>query len=325
MPVANRITLRELRRRATAGLLTDAEIRRFFVADEDASRPFAPAVKLDRSTVDPGGEALRPQDVADILARARKPRRRMPGKTGPELATAAPRKTARKIRVLAEGDSWFDLPDLVWPRDAMDYLAETHDVLKLAKFSATLQDMVARPQYRVPLQTEHFRHFFLSGGGNDILGSIENYVRERGNGGDSPANAPEYVKAEFDAMLKRVMKLYRTVADDVRAVKGVTLYVHGYANAIPVAGRKYLGKPLAELGFDPGSALARAIVAELIDRFNRALAAFAQNTGNVVYINLRDVVGDGDWNWDEIHPSASGARRIAARFRERIAANAVGA
>ena len=68
--------------------------------------------------------------------------------------------------------------------------------------------------------------------------------------------------------------------------------------------------------------MARAVVAELVNRFNVALASFAGNHARVVYTDMRSALLDpGDWNWDEIHPSKEGSAKVAARFRTAINQN----
>ena len=100
--------------------------------------------------------------------------------------------------------------------------------------------------------------------------------------------------------------------------------MHGYGNCFPLSGAKYLGKPLKGLGFDPDvvPSMARAVVAELVARFNVKLAAFASQHARVVYIDMRASLTQlADWNWDEIHPSEQGATKVAANFKTAINQN----
>ena len=230
-------------------------------------------------------------------------------------------------KVLTEGDSWFNLPDILfgYPKDAVDILRQTHNLLNIALWRAEIEDMVAEKQYLQPLGAGTFRHFLFSGGGNDVLGSIEKYVSPRNAGDTNPANAPNYVKPNFATKVRSIIRLYETLSDDVRGEVGssVTLYVHGYANAIPVKGGKYLGKPLEAKGFNPSTVgpLATAIVAHMVGMFNTALKNFAASRANIVYVDMRPKMGQNDWHTDEIHPKTSGATKIAAAFSAAIAAN----
>lgn len=62
--------------------------------------------------------------------------------TLPQLATIAP--PAKKYRLLAEGDSWFDYP---LGQDVLDYLNNyfKHPVTKLARAGSTLNELVYGP------------------------------------------------------------------------------------------------------------------------------------------------------------------------------------
>lgn len=334
--VAN-ITYAELKKRSVAGKLSDREIAAYFKLDETAGTPFRPSVRLDRTKVSVEGEGPSRDEVNDLLSEAdrarkgkahtrqavQKARTRLPKgvRTTLEAAIAAPKV---KTRILAEGDSWFNLPPIIKPKDAMDFLDETHDLDNVAKWGDTLENMLQKKQYVQKLGAGTFGFFFFSGGGNDVLDSIAKYVSPRNPGDTDPANAPGYVKASYHTQVTSILARYRTLVGEVKAIpaaSGVTIFIHGYANAIPLKGKASLGRPLAQLGFDPVTVapLARAIVAHMVGLFNEGLRDIAASQSRVVYIDLRTVVRDSDWHTDEIHPSRTGAQRIATEFARRIA------
>lgn len=318
--VPKNITLAELRGLARTGDLTDQELRTYFALDKLHSEAFAPAVRVNYAHVDTGGKELSPERTAALYALATAKRQAAPVRRRMRVTTLVARP-----RVLAEGDSWFNLPDLFYPKDAIDVLRQTHDVVNVAIWSDTIQNMVKQKQYVQKLKAgTGFRHFLFSGGGNDVLGSIGEFVlpRRPGDTNSSPANAASYVKAEFTARVGKVIGLYRTMLKDVRKVSTATVYVHGYANAVPKKNGPYLGERLEALGFDPATVgpLCKSIVKHMVDEFNTKLEAFATSNAGVVYVDLRPHVGANDWHTDEIHPKASGATKIAAEFAARIAA-----
>lgn len=318
---SGRITIAELRQRAQAGSLTEEEMRRFFAADEENSEAFAPAVKIDTAHVDTSGEEITSEEATQLLEQAviadnaRKS----------ELESTIGAPGAPRTKLLAEGDSWFNLPPIGWPATAIDILRGDYDVWNLAMWGDEIAEMVATKQYRQLLESKLYRHFLFSGGGNDVLGSIGSYVTKRKAGDSDPANAPGYVRPAFRTKVKDIIALYKTVAADARkwGPPGIVLYVHGYANAIPRKNGKYLGKPLKALDFDADqhAALARAVVATMVGIFNDALRGFASSTANVVYVDMRKAVGASDWSADEIHPLKSGARKVAAAFSSAVRAN----
>jgi lysophospholipase L1-like esterase len=312
-----RITLEELKKRIRKGGLTDRELRGYFEVDEDNTEAFAPALRLNYARVDTGGKELSAEETAELYEQAMAKRPKEPRLEG----------AAAAIKVLAEGDSWFNLPDVLYPKDAMDILNRTHNVISVAKWGDTVENMLAQKQYVQKLKAGTFRHFLFSGGGNDVLGSIGTYVTTRKPGDADPANAPGYVKASFANKVKGIISGYETLANDVRkATAGRTvLYIHGYANAIPKKNGPYLGKRLEALGFDPAAVgpLSKAIVAHMVGQFNTALRNFAASRAGIVYIDMRPKMTATDWHTDEIHPKASGATKIASAFASAISANAL--
>lgn len=319
------ITLDELEKKANAGSCTDRELRLYFKLDDTKGKPFAPALRIDYAHVDTGGRQLPSAEVQNLYATATRERQKKPPRTRRPAAERAIRAAPVKPKILAEGDSWFNLPDLFMPKDAIDFLRQTYNVSNLAMWGDTMQNMLAQKQYVQMLGSGNFRDFLFSGGGNDVLGSIGRYVSPRVPGDTDPANAPNYVKPSFAAKVKSIITDYGQLADDVKAVRGsrTVLYVHGYANAIPKPNGRYLGRRLTALGFDPAvvGPLAEAIVAHMVAMFNAALQAFAASRANIVYLDLRPKVTRNDWYTDEIHPNAQGAKKISTAFNQAIQAN----
>ncbi len=312
-----RITLEDLKKRIRKEGLTDKELRGYFEIDEDNTEAFAPALKVNYARVDTGGKELSAEETAKLYEQAMAKRPEEPKLEG----------AAAAIKVLAEGDSWFNLPDLLYPNDAIDILNRTHNVVSVAKWGDTVENMLAQKQYVQKLKSGNFRHFLFSGGGNDVLGSIGTYVKTCKPGDTDPANAPDYVKPSFATKVKGIISGYETLANDVRKTTGTrtVLYIHGYANAIPKKNGRYLGRRLEALGFDQSKAglLSKAIVANMVGQFNTALKNFAASRAGIVYIDMRPRMTASDWHKDEIHPKATGATKIAAAFAAAISANAL--
>lgn len=323
-PQSPKISLVELRKRCREASFSERELTDYFLPDEEHSKPFAPALKLNEALVDVGRARPSPEAISKLYAEATQAQSRLPNK--PRLLTQTLRRAAR-TKLLAEGDSWFNLPDYIYPKTAVDFLGSDYDfdVSNIALWGDELEAMVTAKQYRQPLRSGLFGHFLFSGGGNDVLGSIPAYVKPRRPGDTDPAHAADYIKATFPQKISQMMGFYRTLANDARdATAGrVVLYVHGYANPIPKKGGHYLGGPLEMLGFDPvaHAPLCRAIVAQMVKLFNDALQSFAQGTAHVVYSDLRPAMGERDWYRDEIHPNETGAKKIARIFAEAVRAN----
>ncbi len=326
---SKRITISELKKRAAKGDLSGKELRAYFEIDEERSEAFAPAIRLNYARVDTGGKEMSAEETAKLFERATSTQKAKQAKARaakPAAKGAGKVRRAARVKVLAEGDSWFNLPDWIMPWDALDILAKTHNVVSVAWPGDTMENMVAQKQYVQKLRSGNFRHFLFSGGGNDVLGSINTFVKPCTPGDTNAANAPNYVKPSFATKVRNIVRLYETVADDARrAEPRAVLYVHGYADAIPVKGKRYLGAPLEALGFKLPAAeeLAAAIVAHMVAQFNNALKTFAASRANIVYVDLRPKMTKVDWYKDEIHPLETGARKISAAFAAAITANAL--
>lgn len=347
---SSRISLAELRQLAKEGRLGAKAPERYFELDPKGRKTLGPIFRINKKTVDLGAERLSPRAVAQLLndatnAAASAP----PVLEAPALAptaAAAPaggpaklktfKATATKLRIYPEGDSWFNLPDFpvpslfppgikIYPSDCIDILDKSFEAKKnlTAIWKDELANMVKEKQYLHMLKGGNFRHFLVSGGGNDILQDIASNLLSRKPGDTNTATVAKYVAPAFDDRITALIKLYKIIRDEVTAKVNVEviMYVHGYANALPIPGGEYLGGPLKEKNFDPVKvpAMAQAMVAELVRRFNVALAAFAASHSRVVYVDMRPFLTDpADWNWDEIHPSEQGAKKVAAQFKTAI-------
>ena len=316
-----RIDLSELRKLACSGKLRKAQRARYFLEDVDKGRPFSPAIRVNPETVNLHGERLSSAEAVVLLNEA-------------VTSTAATARAAARprLRIYSEGDSWFNLPDFLpwYPPDCIDILDRTFEARRntTAIWGDTLKNMVAGKQYLQKLGSGNFHHFLISGGGNDVLQDIGKHVLPRRTGDTDPGNAANYVKSSFDDVVGKLTRYYRAIHRDVttRIPVEVVMFVHGYGNCHPLPDGKYLGKPLKKLGFDPAihEAFARAIVAELLRRFNKALAAFAASHARVVYLDMRPLLtAASDWNFDEIHPSGAGATKVAGAFKTAIQAHTV--
>ena len=318
-PSTRRIELYELRERARSGKLGKALRARYFLEDVGKSRPFSPAIRINPEAVNLHGERVSGAEATALLNEA-------------VTAAAAPRAAARpRLRIYSEGDSWFNLPDFlpIYPPDCIDILDRTFEARRntTAIWGDTLKNMVAGKQYLQKLGSGNFRHFLISGGGNDVLQDIKRHVLPRAAGDTDPGNSANYIKSGFDEVVSKLIRYYSTIHRDVttRIPVEVVMFVHGYGNCHPLPNGKYLGKPLKTLGFDPVThqSMGRAIVAELLRRFNDALAGFAAGHARVVYLDMRPLLtAASDWNFDEIHPSEAGASKVAQAFKVAIQAHA---
>lgn len=234
---------------------------------------------------------------------------------------------ARKIRnwsglkVVAEGDSWFQYPFLI--QDVIDHLFDDWAIYDVSAAGDLLQDMTRQDEVTAAVLSQKPDLLLLSGGGNDLLGGgqLVRYLRPHAAG----MSAADHVSDEFAHLLSRILGIYGELIEKALTAGAKRVVCHSYDYAIPNNG-PWLGRPMLKLGIaDPG--LQRAIIRLLIDRLHDGLLQMASGFGGRVMVaDCRGSVPDTQW-YDELHPTSQGfgwpARiiRIAAEggARETIA------
>lgn len=300
-----RISLKELQNRIRENTLSPDEMERYLMIDETASGPFSPVWIVNPETVELPAAGTRSalalnsaNAAARWLRRSQYDARIGGGYDG--------------LRIAAEGDSWFQYPLRLF--DVIDYVAEPYAVFDTSAAGDLLENMAAKREYIGALRHSRADILLLSAGGNDVCagGDLARHL-ERYDPNLKPA---DYLKRSYQAVLDNAIASYERICRDVnRHFPHVTIVVHGYDYVIPKNGR-WLGKPMTRCSIiDQG--LQRAIAAEMIDQFNRALRRMAQGLGHVAYVDCRKAVGEGEW-FDELHPTDAGFARVASRILTRI-------
>ena len=312
-----KIVFAELVRRVQDGTITEAECERYFYPVYEGTEPFKPSLGVRESAVDVTGiertaraaGAALGFEASEIVLRNRRAAAR-----GAEAAMEA----AAPVAILAEGDSWFNLPALFFPQTLIDRLSATRPIHNIAMWGDELDEMIAAAQYVPPLQAGGIRFLLFSGGGNDALGggNLRAFLRQRLSGDTDPANAGRYIRQEFWDTLDATEILYHQLAENVlNASPDTWLILHGYDYAIPRRGGPWLGRELEFRGFHPDDQkdLARALIRVMIDAFNDRLRTLHNNLQNVIYLDVRKTVGVNGW-FDELHPKTNSADKLADKF-----------
>ncbi|MGH0031622.1 MAG: hypothetical protein ACQGVC_17650 [Myxococcota bacterium] len=245
-------------------------------------------------------------DLANRVARAARRR------TYEERKAAEP----DALRVVSEGDSWFQHPLL---RDVIDHLNDRFNVLSLGAAGDALVDMVEEGEYAGALAEEKSKLLLFSGGGNDMLGdAFGTYLVRPAPPSGSPAAA--FVNDVFAARVAELHALYDRVATRLEdALPDVVLLTHAYDVPVPrdrKQGGRWVGPKLAEAGIDPATD-GRRVVRHMLEVFDAGLALRAASRTNLVHVSTLGSVADDEWD-DELHPNAGGFGSLAARFRAKI-------
>lgn len=244
------------------------------------------------------------------------------------------------LKILAEGDSWFDYPVPLFGGGIIPRLEQRLGVpiFSLAKAGDEVRYMLGVEQrqllssylYHGSSSGGKFDALLFSGGGNDIVGDpMAIWIKDW-----DPTKSPEehINQRHFDAAISLVRAGYEELIDLRDQLSPNThLFFHGYDFAIPDGrGICHLGpwlKPTLDLrGFPelpndprkfPDSARIRVVNA-LLKQFSEVAKVLAGRP-KVTFINTQGTLVQRPSSWhNELHPSAAGFDKFADIFKVKI-------
>jgi hypothetical protein len=329
--VPERVSMRQLQEMMADPDVPDAELKKYFIANPDTSRPFAPSIIPDPARVEVAApndalEGAMMMDWANGLCRLRRQKK----------FNRRREQSDHRLVLVSEGDSWFQFP--LFLEDVIDQIFDDFNIWSVDAAGDTLQNMVLNDaEYLQALRQnkDEVRAFLFSGGGNDIVGEdeagksiISQIIRPF-----EPGRPPEWYldTEEFAAKLRFIEMCYRAMISNVSAeFVGLPVICHGYDYVIPGGGPddtrnpfwatqdKWIGRAMREdLGIRDHR-LQRDIVHLMIDRLNERLKSLCGGNNpngafrNAWHVDIRGTVG---MLWaDELHPTDASFRLVAARF-----------
>jgi V8-like Glu-specific endopeptidase/endonuclease/exonuclease/phosphatase family metal-dependent hydrolase/lysophospholipase L1-like esterase len=300
-----KIELDELRSMMRDCKVDKRKLADYFIEDKVNSKAFSPSLVINPETVDTKG--LEGEIAMRFLNSMSKMRRHY-------LYGRKIKKNPNLIRIVSEGDSWFQYPLLL--DDVIDNLFEDYAVFSLGAAGDLLADMIAVDEITSAIQAERPRLFLISGGGNDMVGD-ERLVTMLHPFAEGRLPV-EYPNDNFSRFLTDMEKQYRRLFNEVLNLSpDLKILCHGYDRAVPNNG-PWLGKPMKKKLNIRTKKLQRDIIAIMINQFNETLAKLAAEFhGSVVYVDCRGVVADKNWH-DELHPDNIGYRAVAEKFKSFI-------
>ncbi|RQO66463.1 hypothetical protein DBR43_30105 [Pedobacter sp. KBW06] len=235
------------------------------------------------------------------------------------------KKFPDQIKMVSEGDSWFQHP-LVF--DIIDHLSRVYPIFCCAAAGDTFRNIVSGEHHRGEYYLEAIERirpeiFLLSGGGNDILGSrFQEFLADAPDHSSPEAEHPaRFLKASLLQEINDLMEIYAGLLGNLRrSYPKLKVILHGYDYPVKLnnPGKGWLGRYMIAKGIDREGDR-RAIIHHIMDEFNTRLFRIAKENDNAVYLDLRKIIrydpvlGTDQW-YDEIHPNNEGFQQIAMRY-----------
>ncbi|GHB53270.1 caspase family protein [Persicitalea jodogahamensis] len=231
------------------------------------------------------------------------------------------KKDPNRLRIVAEGDSWFQYPIIL--QDTLDQLYKCYAIRSFAEAGDTLENYLKKKEYLDAIEEEDVRFFLVSGGGNDVLGDqFQYFLRETpDNTDDTPR---KYLNQKMFDQLDKLDALYTQMFNELFArYPDLHILVHCYDYLIPVdtdipANKKkssWTGKHMIKKGIVPQEEREK-LIRYIVDEFAGRLTALAQKSefkDRVTFVDTRGLVDRQSW-FDEIHPTNAGYQIVADKF-----------
>jgi hypothetical protein len=224
-----------------------------------------------------------------------------------------------RIRVVAEGDSWFHYP-VFWVEAIAEQLGEydpfkgRFNLLSIASGGDTLSDMLRDRKSIFDAISEHnATYFLLSAGGNDfvkgIYENVEKYAESR------PLD--QYLTDDGKAALQNIGSGYETLLSAVtNQFPAVQILCYGYDYPRPVKDGFYIGKVLHAKQIPESKMI--PIMAHMIDKLNVVIRTTTKKFDKVKFLECRSIAHSILPWLDDMHPRTPGFIKLAEKFAENI-------
>ena len=220
-------------------------------------------------------------------------------------------KDRDRIRVLAEGDSWFRYPEFLFtPKSIVTQLKRMpeFEIKDLSHWGDTLSSIFTRKQYLEVMGTFDPNIFILSGGGNDLQKNIRRYIHPYSP--TRPLN--QYLTQEGEAFLLDIRKMYQSIIQEVLHVKpSLRVLVYGYDYPRPTESSQYIGQYLTER-YIPEAKMSD-VINPVMDKLNIYIRQVADQFSQVTYLDCRNLTARY-YFFDDMHPNTGGFAQVTQLF-----------
>ena len=307
-PVPPVITLTELLEKLENPEISEADIAPYVILSEEDSSNMDPKFVLNPEFVlvdTPGLEET--AQLLNLVNWIAKKSREMRYKD---------KKAKAKIRIVAEGDSWFQYPLIL--HDVIDHLMdeETFAVLCFSDAGDLLKEMVAKAEFHEALVKETPQFFLISGGGNDLVaGAGLTRLLKRPGASFQASDLINHVElASFKSQI--VSDFTRLFSNVLTQAPNIKILCHGYSYPVPNRG-PWLGRPMEAMGIGDRQ-VQQEVIRIIFDEINAAIRNVADSFPNsAFYLDVKGVVPAHGW-YDELHPHSRYYGAVAAVFKEKI-------
>ena len=243
--------------------------------------------------------------------------------------------------IVAEGDSWFHLPDysLFWsrifPHAIVDRIEKNGNfvVTNIAHWGHTIKDILNTKEYLSVINAKDPDYFLLSAGGNDLQEGIANQKQCFVHSYDINRERDDYLTKAGLTGIAEIGKGYKTILDEVtKKFPGLIVFCHGYdypriqqpdesnddeLNPNEAEDKnRWIGLYLEHLGIP--YKMMDAILKPIVDFLNLTIeTTVIPYRPWIKFIDLRGVASKQEFDWmDDMHPDEDGFMALAKKFEE---------
>lgn len=230
-------------------------------------------------------------------------------------------KSLFTTRILAEGDSWFQLPEWfligrLFPKAIATQLTYRSEftVKKIARWGDTLHGMFAEKDYIQAIREFDPEYFVFSGGGNDLQEGLRNFVHDY----SSHRPIDQYLTQAGHDLMINIRQTYIALFNEVFGLKpNLKVLVHGYDYPKPWASEdsQYIGRYLMEKHIPED--LMPAVVKPVIDLMNQRIKEATDRFPNATFVDCRGLSQNQTWH-DDMHPNTRGYKSMTQAFVRNI-------
>jgi hypothetical protein len=303
--MATRVTLEQFDRLLKEQLIPPDMLGEFVEFDEESA---VPRLMFRADAII--GDVPRDYDVDEVVYRYERELRKR------DAARRILMRASAGISVVAEGDSWFNLPMATRRHAIADQMEKDRrfETNNIARWGHTLRQMLQEREYLQEL-TGTTRFLIVSAGGNDLQNALEDGTAIHEFDPKRPLS--DYLTQAGLQLMSRIHDGYVTLLNEVHSqFPKVQVLTYGYDYARPLVGRgKYIGQYLRKKGI-PDEHL-QAVIDPVVDVLNEHIARAAGGVAWARYLNCRTKTASFTW-FDDMHPRDDGFAALLDAFADEM-------